>query len=172
MTADDIRIRPGRIRSTRAPRAKSFLEQVLQSAQKAGGLSRGGSRGGGRFGRGRAAGLVASRLLQNRGHNVMIKGAGRPRLQKSVAAIALARAKKIGKSGTSPFIRFGIHLYHSFLTTILLRHGQLHHVGDDHVFRWRCTKLRQGGVRDAGRSRTRAATLAAPLWPANDKGHM
>jgi hypothetical protein len=24
---------------------------------------------------------------------------------------------------------------HAFLTTILLRHGQLHHVGDDHVFR-------------------------------------
>jgi hypothetical protein len=39
-------------------------------------------------------------------------------------------------SGTSPFIRFGIQLYHAFLTTILLRHGQLHHVGDDHVFRW------------------------------------
>jgi hypothetical protein len=36
---------------------------------------------------------------------------------------------------TSPFIRFGIQLYDAFLTTVLLRHGQLHHVGDDHVFR-------------------------------------
>jgi hypothetical protein len=35
---------------------------------------------------------------------------------------------------TSPFIRFGIQLYHAFLTAILLWHGQLHHVGDDDVF--------------------------------------
>ena len=38
-------------------------------------------------------------------------------------------------AGTSPFIRFNIQLYHAFLITISLRHGQLHHVGDDHVFR-------------------------------------
>jgi len=28
-------------------------------------------------------------------------------------------------SGTSPFIPFGIQLYHAFLTTILLRHAEL-----------------------------------------------
>src|SRR3981189_1992882 len=39
------------------------------------------------------------------------------------------------EAGTSPFMRFGIQLYHAFLTTILLRHGHMHHVGDDHVFR-------------------------------------
>ena len=33
---DDFRIRPGRIRSTRAPRTKSFLAQALKAAQKAG----------------------------------------------------------------------------------------------------------------------------------------
>jgi hypothetical protein len=59
----------------------------------------------------------------------------RPRLQKFVAAIALSRGEEIGKSGTSLFIRSGIQLYHAFLKTILLWHGQLHHVGDDHVFR-------------------------------------
>lgn len=32
----DFRIRPGRIRSTRAPRQKSFINQVLRAAQKAG----------------------------------------------------------------------------------------------------------------------------------------
>jgi hypothetical protein len=37
--------------------------------------------------------------------------------------------------GTSPFIRFGIQLYHAFWTTISFRHGQLHHVGDDHALR-------------------------------------
>ena len=37
---DDFRVRPGRIRSTRAPRTKPFLAQALQAAQKAGGLSR------------------------------------------------------------------------------------------------------------------------------------
>lgn len=38
---DDLRIRPGRIRSTRAPRTKPFVAQVLTAPQKAGGLSRG-----------------------------------------------------------------------------------------------------------------------------------
>ena len=48
---------------------------------------------------------------------------------------AADRDEEIGKTRTFPFIRFGIQLYHAFLTTILLRLGQLHHVGDDHVFR-------------------------------------
>ena len=69
---DDLRIRPGRIRSTRAPKAKSFLAQALQAAQKAGGISRGIGRSS-RFGRGRAASLAATRLLQARGRGAMVK---------------------------------------------------------------------------------------------------
>jgi type IV secretory pathway VirD2 relaxase len=69
---DDLRVRPGRVRSTRAPRAKSFLAQALQSAQKAGGISRGGTGKGGRFGRGRAASLAATRLLDNRSRSAMV----------------------------------------------------------------------------------------------------
>src|SRR5262245_52106959 len=70
---DDFRIRPGRIRSTHAPRTKSFLAQALQAAQKAGGLSRGGGSGKSRFGRGRAASLAATRFLHNRGRGAMVK---------------------------------------------------------------------------------------------------
>jgi type IV secretory pathway VirD2 relaxase len=71
---DDFRVRPGKIRSTRGPRTKPFLTQALQAAQKAGGLSRGaGGRGGSRFGRGRAASLAASRMLQARGRGAMVK---------------------------------------------------------------------------------------------------
>ncbi|MBI5320530.1 VirD2 family relaxase/mobilization nuclease [Bradyrhizobium sp.] len=70
---DDFRIRPGRIRSTRAPKAKSFLAQALRAAHKAGGLSHGGVRRGGSFGRGRAASLAAARLLTNRARGAMVK---------------------------------------------------------------------------------------------------
>jgi len=70
---DDFFVRPGRIRSTRAPRTKPFLAQALQAAQKAGGLSRGGGSRGGGFGRGRAASLAATRLLQGRGRGAMVK---------------------------------------------------------------------------------------------------
>jgi len=35
------------------------------------------------------------------------------------------------EAGTSLFIRFDIQLCHAFLTIILLRHGQLHHVGNE-----------------------------------------
>jgi hypothetical protein len=54
---------------------------------------------------------------------------------------------ELQEAGTSPFIRFGIQLYHAFLITILLRHGQLHHAGmitfADALFIGRCNKLRQ-----------------------------
>src|ERR1700742_4550040 len=70
---DDFRVRPGRIRSTRAPRAKPFLAQALQAAQKAGGLPRGGLRRGSTFGRRRAASLAASRLLNNRARGAIVK---------------------------------------------------------------------------------------------------
>ncbi len=70
---DDFRVRPGRIRSTRAPKTKSFLAQALQAAQKAGGISRGGQRRDSRFGRGRAASLAASRFLNNRTRSTIVK---------------------------------------------------------------------------------------------------
>ncbi|MGY3390219.1 type IV secretory pathway VirD2 relaxase [Bradyrhizobium sp. USDA 3311] len=70
---DDFRIRPGRIRSTRGARTKSFLAQALTAAQKAGGLSRSGVRRGSTFGRGRAASLAASRLLNNRARGAIVK---------------------------------------------------------------------------------------------------
>lgn len=70
---DDFRVRPGRIRSTRTPKAKSFLAQALRATQKAGGVPHSGVRRGGRFGRGRAASLAATRLLQARGRSAMVK---------------------------------------------------------------------------------------------------
>ena len=70
---DDFRVRPGRIRSTRGPRTKPFLAQALQAAQKAGGLSRGSGSSSSRFGRGRAASLAASRMLQARARGAMVK---------------------------------------------------------------------------------------------------
>jgi type IV secretory pathway VirD2 relaxase len=70
---DDFRVRPGRIRSTRAPKAKSFLAQALTAAQKSGGLSRGGPRRDSRFGRGRAASLAASRFLNNSARSAIVK---------------------------------------------------------------------------------------------------
>ncbi|MDX3971632.1 MAG: DUF3363 domain-containing protein [Bradyrhizobium sp.] len=71
---DDFRVRPGKIRSTRGPRTKPFLTQALQAAQKAGGLSRGAHRNSGsRFGRGRAASLAASQMLQARGRSALVK---------------------------------------------------------------------------------------------------
>jgi len=50
----DIRIRPGRIRSTRGPRPKSFINQVLRAAQKAGHTSSASPGGAGRSGYGRS----------------------------------------------------------------------------------------------------------------------
>ncbi|MGY3362076.1 hypothetical protein ACVWZK_008739 [Bradyrhizobium sp. GM0.4] len=70
---DDLRIRPGRIRSTRAPRTKPFVAQVLTAAQKAGGLSRGKDGHGGKFGRVRAASIAAARLLNASGRGAMVK---------------------------------------------------------------------------------------------------
>ena len=70
---DDFRVRPGKIRSTRGPQTKSFLAQALQAAQKAGGLSRGPVSRGSSFGRGRAASLAASRMLQARDRGAMVK---------------------------------------------------------------------------------------------------
>src|SRR3984893_3273511 len=70
---DDFRIRPGRIRSTRSLRTKPFLAQALQAEQKAGGFSRGRTKRGSTFGRGRAASLAASRLLNHRARGAIVK---------------------------------------------------------------------------------------------------
>lgn len=80
---DDLRIRPGRIRSTPQPRAKSFLNQALAAAGKAGGMRRRRDSTGSRFGRGRPASVQASRTLLTRSRRVTVKArvvrtAGRP----------------------------------------------------------------------------------------------
>jgi type IV secretory pathway VirD2 relaxase len=73
----EFRVRPGRIRSTRAQRARPFIAQVLAAAQKAGGqISRSGRISSGsrsHFGRGRTASIVANGLLTGRSRIVVIK---------------------------------------------------------------------------------------------------
>ncbi|MCA2411289.1 relaxase/mobilization nuclease domain-containing protein [Rhizobium leguminosarum] len=74
---DDFRIRPGRIRSTRAQQARPFIAQALAAAQRAGGkVSRSGDISSGnrsRFGRGQRATVQANRLLTSRSRNTVIK---------------------------------------------------------------------------------------------------
>lgn len=74
---DDFHLRPGRIRSSRAQRAKPFVAQALAAAQRAGGrISRSGkisSGGGSRFGRGRIASIRANRLISSRSRGAVIK---------------------------------------------------------------------------------------------------
>ncbi len=74
---DDFRIRPGRIRSTRAQQARPFIAQALAAAQKAGGtVSRKGKIGPAnrsRFGRGQRAAVQANRMLSARSRGAVIK---------------------------------------------------------------------------------------------------
>ena len=74
---DDFRIRPGRIRSSSAQRARPFIAQALAAAQKAGArISRTGRISSGNrstFGRGRTASVRANRLLTGRSRVVVIK---------------------------------------------------------------------------------------------------
>ena len=67
---DDFRVRPGRMRSSRAQRALPFVAQALAAAQKAGGrISRSGKITSGRgphFARGRVASIRANRLITSR----------------------------------------------------------------------------------------------------------
>lgn len=73
----EFRIRPGRVRSTRAQHARPFIAQALAAAQKAGGrVSRSGKITPGnrsRFGRGQRASIQANRLLTGRSRIVVIK---------------------------------------------------------------------------------------------------
>ena len=72
-----FRVRPGRIRSSKAQRARPFIAQALAAAQKAGGtVSRQGQIGSGRrsrFGRGHRAAVQANRLLTARSRGAVIK---------------------------------------------------------------------------------------------------
>ena len=74
---DDLRVRPGRIRSRGSQRAKPFIAQALAAAQKAGGhVSRQGkigARRASRFGRGRVASVQANRLLTSRSRLATVK---------------------------------------------------------------------------------------------------
>jgi type IV secretory pathway VirD2 relaxase len=74
---DDFRIRPGRIRTTRAQQARPFIAQALAAAERAGGrVSRSGKISSGRrsrFGRGQRATVQANRLLTGRSRNTVIK---------------------------------------------------------------------------------------------------
>ena len=74
---DDFRIRPGRIRSSSAQRARPFIAQALAAAKKAGaGISRSGRIMPGnrsRFGRGQRASIQANRLINSRSRGAVIK---------------------------------------------------------------------------------------------------
>jgi type IV secretory pathway VirD2 relaxase len=71
---DDLRLRPGRIRSRRAPKAKGFVAQVLAAAQKSGHTGRRPAGARSTFGRGRVAAWRAERvLLSDRSRRVIVK---------------------------------------------------------------------------------------------------
>lgn len=73
----EFRIRPGRIRSTRAQQARPFVAQALAAAKKAGGgVSRTGRVTTGnrsRFGRGQCASIQANRLITSRTRGAVVK---------------------------------------------------------------------------------------------------
>ncbi len=73
----EFRIRPGRIRSTRAQAARPFIAQALAAAKKAGGgVSRSGRVASGnrsRFGRGQRASIQANRFITSRTRGAVVK---------------------------------------------------------------------------------------------------
>ncbi|WP_296739758.1 VirD2 family relaxase/mobilization nuclease [Mesorhizobium sp.] len=73
----EFRVRPGRIRSTRAQQARPFIAQALAAAKKAGGgISRSGrvvSGNRSRFGRGQRASIQANRLITSRTRGAVVK---------------------------------------------------------------------------------------------------
>ncbi|ARW16853.1 relaxase/mobilization nuclease domain-containing protein [Komagataeibacter europaeus] len=74
---DDFRVRPGRIRSTRARPGRSFIGRVLAATNRAGGMGHPGSANGRKgpstFGRGRGAVARANRLLSRRTRLAIVK---------------------------------------------------------------------------------------------------
>ncbi len=99
----DFRIRPGRIRSSRAQRARPFIAQALAAAQKAGGhVSRSGRISTGKnshFGRGRRASVQANRLLTGRSRIVVIKTRVVRHLARSTPLAA--HLKYLGREGVT-----------------------------------------------------------------------
>ncbi len=99
----DFRIRPGRVRSSRAQRARPFIAQALAAAQKAGGhVSRSGRIGSSRhsrFGRGRRASVQANRLLTGRSRIVVIKT--RVVRHSARSAPLAAHLKYLGREGVT-----------------------------------------------------------------------
>ncbi|MEW4459977.1 DUF3363 domain-containing protein [Roseibium algicola] len=99
----DFRIRPGRVRSSRAQRARPFIAQALAAAQKAGGhVSRSGRISTGRhshFGRGRRASVLANRLLTGRSRVVVIKT--RVVRHSARSAPLAAHLKYLGREGVT-----------------------------------------------------------------------
>ncbi len=89
---NDLRIRPGRIGSTRVQRTRPIINQLLAATRKAGGyVTRKGtisSSGHSRFGRGKLASAIAMRGISNRSRNVIIKArvVRRGRAQGALAA--------------------------------------------------------------------------------------
>ncbi|UHD46346.1 relaxase/mobilization nuclease and DUF3363 domain-containing protein [Aureimonas altamirensis] len=73
----EFRIRPGRVRSTRAQQARPFISQALAAAKKAGGgVSRSGRimpNNRSRFGHGQRASIQANRLITARSRGAVIK---------------------------------------------------------------------------------------------------
>ncbi|SOC46942.1 DUF3363 domain-containing protein [Shinella sumterensis] len=73
----EFRVRPGRIRSTRAQQARPFVAQALAAAKKAGGgVSPSGRVNSGnrsRFGRGQRASIQANRLITSRTRGAVVK---------------------------------------------------------------------------------------------------
>ena len=72
---DEIRIRPGRVRSRGDASSKRFVTEVLRATEKAGGVSRrvASSSRSSTFGRGRSASLRAARGLNARTRHVTVK---------------------------------------------------------------------------------------------------
>ena len=83
----EFRIRPGRIRSTRAQQARPYIAQALAAAKKAGGgVSRAGRVIPGnrsRFGRGQRASIQANRLITSRTRGAVVKARVVPHTGKS-----------------------------------------------------------------------------------------
>lgn len=100
---DDFRVRPGRIRSRAAQRARPFIFQALAAAQRAGGhISRKGnviSSRASTFGRGRSASIRANRLITGRSRGAVVKA--RVVRQFRGSTPLAAHLKYLGREGVS-----------------------------------------------------------------------
>jgi len=95
---DDLRVRPGRVRSG-GHKTVSFLNQALKAAAKAGGMRRSNGSSRGSFGRGRAASLAAAHALGSRSRGPMVK-ARVVRRMRTPGALA-AHLRYLGRDGVT-----------------------------------------------------------------------